>query len=134
MAYIKYKEITRYFNFRRELSREEIPKKVYSYIEANEEILIVYSTGNSIFCLTSLKLIIFDVRGIIELKETVHFFPFVSISSTAIEYVGSRVAILLSMDSGYQVRLNFVKMSEEEKRKIRSVYMDMVEAISRKRV
>ena len=36
------------------------------------------------------------------------------------------------MDSGYQVQLNFVKMAKEDQLKIRSVYMTMVDAVSKK--
>lgn len=134
MAYIKYKELTKYYNFSRELDLRELPRDVYAYIENGEEILIAYSTNNDMFLLTTFKLIIIDSGGFLSLKQRIHFFPFLSISSTAIEFANGRASIFLSMDSGYQVQLNFVKMTKEDQNKIRSVYMNMVESISKKRV
>lgn len=134
MAYIKYKELTKYYNFSKELDLKELPRDVYAYIENGEEILIAYSTNNDMFLLTTFKLIIIDVSGFLFQKQKIHFFPFLSISSTAIEFSEGRSSIFLSMDSGYQVQLNFVKMTKEEQNKIRSVYMNMVEIISKKRV
>lgn len=134
MAYIKYKELTKYYNFSKELDLNALPKYVYAYIESGEEILIAYSTHNDMFLLTTFKLIIIDVSGFFIEKQKIHFFPFISISSTAIEFSNGKASIFLSMDSGYQVQLNFVKMTKEEQNKIRSVYMNMIEVISKKRL
>lgn len=134
MAYIKYKELTKYYNFSKELDLRELPEETYAYIENGEDILIAYSTYNDMFLLTTNKIIIFDVSGVVEQRQKIHFFPFMSISSTAIEFTPGKSSIFLSMDSGYQVQLNFVKMTEEDQHKIRTVYMTMVEAISKKRV
>lgn len=134
MAYIKYKELTKYYNFSKELDINKLPNEVYAYIESDEQIKIAYSTYNDIFLLTNIKLIIIDVSGISEQVKKIHFFPFVSISSTAIEFSKGKFSIFLSMDSGYQVHLNFVKMTAEDQLKIRNVYMQMVETISKKRV
>lgn len=134
MAYIKYKELTKYYNFSNELEIKDIPEYVYSYIEDGEQILIAYSTYDDMFLLTNNKLIVIDTSGLIFKRQKVHFFPFVTISSTAIEFSRGKAAIHLSMDSGYQVRLNFVKLSREEQEKIKRVYMNMIKTISTKRV
>ncbi len=134
MAYIKYKEMTRYYNFSKELNLNELPKDVYAYIEKDEQILIAYSSGANVFLLTSSKIIIYDVTGFIVEKETVHFFPFITVSSTAIELRGTHSAILLTMESGYQVRLNFKITDKQEQERFRRIYMYMVDVISKKRV
>lgn len=134
MAYIKYKELTKYYNFSKELKLNELPEYVYSYIETGEEILIAYSTHNDIFLLTTYKLIIFDTDDLNKEKQRIHFFPHISVSSTAIEFNKNKSSIFLTMDSGYQVQLNFIKMTKEEQEKIRKVYMTMIEVISKKRI
>jgi len=134
MAYIKYKELTKYYNFSKEIENKDIPEYVYSYIEDEEQILIAYSTYNDMFLLTNNKLIVIDTYGVIVKKQKIHFFPFVRISSTAIEFSRGKASIHLSMDSGYQVRLNFVKLTKEEQEKIKRVYMRMIKTISTKRV
>ncbi len=131
MAYIKYKELTKYYNFSRELKLNEIPSHVYEYIESDEQILIAYSTYNDIFALTTKKIIVFDVSGIADQIEKIHFFPFNTISSTAIETIKGKSIIYLSMDSGYQVQLNFIKMTEEEQIEMKKAHMHLVSAICR---
>ena len=44
MAYIKYKEITKYFNFSRVLDKTKLPWYVYDYIFEEETILAAYKT------------------------------------------------------------------------------------------
>ncbi len=132
MAYIKYKELTQYFNFYKELNLDLLPTYVTDYFEEGEVPYIAYGTTRDKFVLTDRKIILFDVRGITGKCKRIHFFPFISISSTALEFKPNQVAILLSMDSGYQLRLNFVKMLAEDKTKIRSIYMHLIHCISEK--
>lgn len=133
MAYIKYKELTQYFNFYKELDIQKLPTYVTDYMEEGEEPYVAYGTTRDKFVLTNKKIILFDVRGLTGKVKRIHFFPIVSISSTALEFKPQQVAILLSMDSGYQLRLNFVKMLAQDKTKIRSVYMHLIHKISDKK-
>lgn len=132
MAYIKYKELTQYFNFYKEIDIKTLPNYVTDYFEDNEEPFVAYGTTRDKFVLTDRKIILFDVRGFLGKCKIIHFFPILSISSTALEFKPNRVAILLSMDSGYQLRLNFVNMLAQDKTKIRSVYMHLLHKISEK--
>ena len=133
MAYIKYKELTKYYHFSEELDVTKLPEYTYNFIEDNEALLLAYADGINMFIFTSRKLIVFEVNTLLN-KHKVHFFPYNHISSTAIETIPGRLAIYLSMDSGYQVRLNFVKLTKEEQEKIKRVYMRMIKTISTKRV
>lgn len=133
MAYIKYKELTQYFNFYKELDIQKLPAYVTDYLEDGETPYVAYGTVRDKFVLTNRKIILFDVRGFTGKCKRIHFFPLVSISSTALEFKSQQVAILLSMDSGYQLRLNFVKMLAQDKTKIRSVYMHLIHRISEKK-
>lgn len=131
MAYIKYKELTQYFNFYQELDIHTLPNYVQEYINEKETMLVAYATTCDKFVLTDQKIILFDVRGMFRNTKRIHFFPFCSISSTALEFKKNKVAILLSMDSGYQLRINFVKMHTSDKNKIKTFYMTMVNNISK---
>lgn len=133
MAYIKYKELTQYFNFYKELEIDKLPTYVTDYLENGEIPFVAYGTFRDKFVLTDRKIILFDVRGIFGKCKRIHFFPLLSISSTALEFNSNKVAILISMDSGYQLRLNFVKMLAKDKTKIRSVYMNLIHRISEKK-
>lgn len=131
MAYIKYKELTKYYNFSKKIELNELPQKAYTYIESDEQILIAYSTYNDLFLLTTNKIIVFDVSGVIEGIEKIHFFPFKTTSSTAIEFTKGKCSIYLSMDSGYQVQLNFVKLTEKEQEEIKVAHARLVSTISK---
>lgn len=132
MAYIKYKELTQYFNFYKELDINALPNYVTDYLEEGEVPFVAYGTMRDKFVLTNKKIVLFDVRGIFGKCKRIHFFPLLSISSTALEFKTNQVAILLSMDSGYQLRLNFIKMLAQDKTKLRSVYMHLIHRISEK--
>lgn len=130
MAYIKYKELTKYYHFSEELDVTKLPDYTYNFIEENEMLLLAYADGVNMFILTSRKMIIFEVNTIIN-KHKVHFFPYNHISSTAIETIPGRLAIYLSMDSGYQLRFYFVKLTKEKETRIISNYNKMLGLISR---
>lgn len=131
MAYIKFKELTHYFNFDRKIKSSELPPYVYHYVSDGEEILIAYATKRDKCLFTERKIVLFDRKDILGGKKKIHFFPYKNISSTAIVFKHSSVSILLTMDSGYQVNLNYVKMSDKDKTEIRKVYYQMVEKIEK---
>lgn len=133
MAYIKYKELTQYFNFYKELDIENLPSYVTDYIGNDEKILIGYGTMRDKFILTSNKIILFDVRGIFGKNKRIHFFPIGSISSCAIDYKTNGLSLLLSLDSGYQLRLNFTNMDGQNKTKMRVFFTEIVNKISYKK-
>lgn len=130
MAYVKYKELTQYFNFYEKLDLDNLPNYVTDYIKEGEVITAGYRTQRDKCVFTDRKLILFDVRGIMGKIKRIHFFPYKSISSSTIEYHGSKVSIRLSMDSGYQVRINFVNLTAEGKSEIRKVYFQMIDKLN----
>jgi len=131
MAYIKYKELTQYFNFHEELDVNNLPEYVKDYMTSSERAIFAYATHNDKFVLTDRKILIFDVKDFTD-NKTIHIFPFNSISSSAVEFKKKRCAILVSMDSGYQLRLNFVQMLPQDKTKFRKMYMVLVNHICSK--
>ncbi len=132
MAYLKYKELAQYFNFFDKLDIKHLPKYVTDYMEDDEIIYAAYATYRDKCVFTDKKILLLDQKGIFGKKKKIHIFPYCSISSSAIEYNGTKTAILLSMDSGYQLRLNFVKMSAENKTELRKIYFKLIENIENK--
>lgn len=131
MAYIKYKELAHYFNFYKQLDTATLPKYVTDYLGKDEKINAVYSTFRDKCLFSDRKIVLFDRRGglfgIFENK--IHMFPYKNISSSAIVYKRNSVTLLFTMNSGYQLKLNFVKMKPEDKSYIRQVYTKMIENI-----
>ena len=129
MAYIKFKELTHYFNFDRKIEVKDLPDYTHHYVSKGEEILIAYATRRDKCLFTNRKIILFDRKDVLGGKKKIHFFPYKHISSTAIVFKRDSVNILLTMDSSYQVNLSYVKMSAADKTEIRKVYYQMVEKI-----
>ena len=133
MAYLKYKELAQYFNFFDKLDIKHLPQYVIDYIEDDEKIYAAYATYRDKCVFTDKKILLLNQKGITGKKKKIHIFPYCSISSSAIEYNGGKTAILLSMDSGYQLRLNFVKMGPEDKSELRKIYFKLIENIENKK-
>ena len=126
MAYIKYKELTKYFNFNKELDVKELPQYVLDYVDNDETVWAAYKTSRDKSVFTNKRMILFDVVPFTGRKR-IHILPYKSISTSAIEYDINRVAILVSFDSGYQLRLNFVGMNGQNKTNIRKLYSKIME-------
>ncbi|MEG0266825.1 MAG: PH domain-containing protein [Bacilli bacterium] len=131
MAYIKYKELTQYFNFYKDLTVKELPDYVWDYIGKSEDVIAAYSTLRDKAVFTTKEIIIFDQRGMFGKSKKIMFFPYNSISSNSIEYKEDKTILLFVFDSGYQMRLNFIKMSAERKTEIRKLFFQIKEKCSK---
>jgi hypothetical protein len=121
MAYIKYKELTKYFNFNAQIDAKELPTYVTDYMKNNEKAIQAYKTSRDKGVFTNERMILFDVNPLDGSKK-IHIIPYSSISSGAILFKHSSGAILLSFDSGYQLKLNFVRLNAEGKTELRKLF------------
>jgi hypothetical protein len=121
MAYIKYKELTKYFNFNAQIDAKELPTYVTDYMKNNEKVIQAYKTSRDKGVFTNERMILFDVNPLDGSKK-IHIIPYSSISSGAILFKHSSGAILLSFDSGYQLKLNFVRLNAEGKTELRKLF------------
>ena len=126
MAYIKYKELTKYFNFNKEIEKTTLPTYVTDYLKNGETIFKAYKTARDKGIFTDERMILFDVNPIWNNKK-IHIIPYSSISSGAILFNLTSGSILLSFDSGYQLKLNFVHMNPKEKTELRKLFTYMLE-------
>ena len=123
MAYTKFKELTRYFNFNEEMNPNHLPKYVIDYLDENEEIYAAYKTKRDKAVFTSDRMILFDN---LLFQKTVHMIPYKAIATSAIVYGKNKVSILLSLYNSYPVRLNFVKLDSRGKTRLRLLYTHIV--------
>ena len=128
MAYVKYKELTKYFNFNKEISSEELPHYVLDYLDPNETIFKAYKTSRDKGIFTDERMILFDVSPLSSSKK-VHILPYSSISSGALVFNYSSGSILLSFDSGYQLKLNFIHLDAKAKTELRRLFSYIFEKI-----
>lgn len=127
MAYIKFKELSKYFDFKEEiLSLEELPDYAKEYVEEEEKILLAYKNSKDYMVFTNKKMVLFDRDTMAVYYKKIHIIPYMSISTSAINFKPGKVEILLSLDSGYQMHINFLDMNHDKKDHIKQVFKIMM--------
>jgi hypothetical protein len=121
MAYIKYKELTKYFNFNKELDVKELPTYVTDYFKKGETAVQAYKTSRDKGAFTNERMILFDVNPLDGSKK-IHIIPYSSISSGAIRFRHNSASILFSFESGYQMELKFVHLDAKAKTELRMLF------------
>ncbi len=127
MAYVKFKELTHYFNFYKEIAVKELPEFINQYISNNEKVLKAYGTKRDKCIFTSNKIILFDVKGFLGNTKKIHLFHYSSICTSAIVFKESYIFLLFTFNSGYQLRLNYIKLSPQDKKEFRELYVTITE-------
>jgi len=128
MAYIKFKELTKYFDLSKEVKEDDLPEYAKEYVDENEKIIISYKNSKDYAVFTDKRMILFDRDTLAVYYKKIHMIPYVSISTSAINFKPGKVELLLSLDSGYQIHLNFVDMNHNKKENIKIVYKTMMRA------
>lgn len=129
MAYMKFKELTKYFDFKEEiLDIRLLPEYAKEYVEDNEQIILAYKNSKDFALFTDKKMLLFD-RDVLGMHyKKVHVVPYKSISSGAINYLVGKVEMLFSLDSGYQMHINFVGMNHDKKENLKKVFKIMMKS------
>ena len=116
MAYIKFKELSKYFDFKREISEDDLPDYTKEYVSSKESIIGSYKNSKDYAVFTDKKMILFDRDALRFTYKKIHIFPYSSISSSAINFKHGKVELLFSFDSGYQLHINFIEMNHLKKK------------------
>ena len=127
MAYIKFKELSKYFDFKEEIATDKLPDYAMEYVSSKETILGSYKNSKDYAVFTDKKMILFDRDTLAVYYKKIHIFPYMSISSSAINFKPGKVELLFSFDSGYQLHINFIEMNHNKKEKLKSIYKIMME-------
>ena len=67
MAYARFKELTKYFDFKEEIEIDKLPEYTKEYVSSGEKILLGYKTARDHAVFTDKTMILFDRN--IELVE-----------------------------------------------------------------
>ena len=127
MAYIKFKELSKYFDFKEEIATDKLPDYAKEYVSSKETILGSYKNSKDYAVFTDKKMILFDRDTLAVYYKKIHIFPYTSIFSSAINFKPGKVELLFSFDSGYQLHINFIEMNHNKKEKLKSIYKIMME-------
>lgn len=126
MAYIKFKELTKYFDFRLEVDTKNLPEYTIEYLNANEDVLLAYKNSRDYAIFTGERMILFDRDALGLYYKKIHIIPYNRISTCAINFKPGKVELLCSLDSGYQMHLNFIDMNHDKKEKIKEIFKIMM--------
>ena len=126
MAYIKFKELTKYFDFRLEVDTKNLPEYTIEYLNANEDVLLAYKNSRDYALFTGERMILFDRDALGLYYKQIHIIPYNRISTCAINFKPGKVELLCSLDSGYQMHLNFIDMNHDKKEKIKEIFKIMM--------
>ncbi len=121
MAFIKFKELTQYFYFFKEIHSDNIPLYIKDYINEDETILRVYKTHRDHGVFTTKKIVLFDQRGTGNVKE-ITCIPYKSISTMSIKFRTKSTDLFINLNSGYPLRLKFIKLLPQDKKNLRILY------------
>ena len=131
MAYIKYKEITKYFNFSNALDKKKLPKYVRDYVFADEKILVAYKTRTDHGIFTTKKIVLFDNYSLFGIKKQIYAIPYTEISTCSVIFHPKSAELSLFLESGYPVRIKFIKMDDIDKLRLRILYSALLKIISK---
>lgn len=126
MAYIKFKELSKYFDFKEESGIDKLPDYVKEYVSDKETIIGSYKNSKDYAIFTDKKMLLFDRDTLAVYYKKIHTFPYTSISSSAINFKPGKVELLFSFDSGYQLHINFVDMNHDKKERLKMIYKTMM--------
>lgn len=118
MGYMKYKAITKEFDFSGIIDKKNLPAYVKQYIR-EELILVAYKTSRDHGVFTDKKIILFDNYG---KRKQIYTIPYKSISTLSIIFDEKEAFLDLYLDSGYPVNLRFVNTTGEDKLRLRILY------------
>ncbi len=122
MAYIKFKELTKYFDFKTEIEEEDLPGYAKEYVLENEKIILSYKNSKDYAVFTNKRMILFDRDPMAMYYKKIHIFPYKSISSHVVNFKPGKVELLFTFDSGYQLHMNFIEMNHDKKENIKVVF------------
>lgn len=129
MAYIKFKELSKYFDFKEEVEEKDLPDYTKEYVSDKEHILLGYKNSKDYIVFTDKKIVLFDRDPMAVYYKKIHTIPYKSISTSAINFKPGKVELLFSFDSGYQLHINFIEMNHNKKENIKKIYNIMMGSI-----
>ncbi len=129
MAYIRYKAVTRDFNFSNSIELENIPTYGKDYVYDNETILAAYKVGRDISIITDKKIMLFDNSIKLKNKKEVTTVPYTAVTAHSIMFHSNSSEIYLLLSTGNPLLLKFVNMDETDKYKLRLLYNAMSSCI-----
>ncbi len=131
MGYIKYRAVTKKFDFSNVLDKKNLPAYVKQYVHQDEQILSAYKTSRDHGIFTDYKIILFDNY---QKRKQIYTIPYESISTLSIIFDEQWAELSLFLDSGYPVELKFIDLKAEDKLRLRLLYTCMSRLVNHQKL
>lgn len=125
MAYIRYKEVAKHFNFTKALDIESIPSYVKDYVYDDEILLAVYKVGKDHGIITDKKIVLFDNKA----RKEITTVPYKSITAHSVIFHSFSAEIYLLLETRNTILLKFADMEDVDKLRLRLLYNAMSASI-----
>lgn len=122
MTYIKYKEITKFFDFSLFVSKHDLPAYVLDYIYEDEHVLAAYKTSRDYGVFTEKKMILFDNAISINPYKEIFTISYKKLTTCSILFRPSKAELKFDLESGFPLRVKFTNMSRIDKVRLRLLY------------
>ena len=134
MAYIKYKELTKFFNFSKYIGADSLPRYVKDYVYDEEKVLVAYKTFRDHGIFTTEKMVLFDNRLSFRPFKEIYTIPYNNVSALSIKYKSKNVDLHFDLESGHQLLIKFVNMDERDKIRMRLLYSYICRYINKQKI
>ncbi len=134
MAYIKYKELTKFFNFSKHIQTADLPYYIYDYVFDDEKVLVSYKTFRDHGVFTTEKIVLFDNRLSFRPFKEIYTIPYHNVSALYIRYKSKSVDLHFDLESGHQVQLKFVNVNRYDKARLRLLYSYICRYINKQKI
>ena len=122
MFYVKYKELTKQFNFSNALNREDLPGYIKHYILDDEQVLVVYKTERDHGVYTEKKIVLFDSFRKSGGQKQICTIPYNSIATITVTFSQDCADLNMVLQCGVPVHLHFNATEAEDKVRLRLLY------------
>ena len=129
MAYVRYKEVTKHFNFTKEVEVKDLPSYILDYVYDDETLLAGYKVGRDHGIITTKKIVLFDNSISLKPKKEITVIPYKSVTAHSVVFYATSAKIYLLLESGYPLLLKVSNMTAEDKVRLRLLYNAMSAAI-----
>ncbi|MDE6284228.1 MAG: PH domain-containing protein [Bacilli bacterium] len=129
MAYIRYKEVAKNFNFTKALDLDSIPSYIKDYVYDDEILLAVYKVGKDHGIITDKKLVLFDNSLSFGTKKEITIIPYRCVTAHSVIFHPTSAEIYLLLETSNPLLLKFVDMNDSDKFRLRLLYNVMSASI-----
>lgn len=110
MAFIKFKPIASSFNFSLTIHGDDIDEEIKSYIDTNDEkIIMAFRAKRDLGIFTDKRIILVNKKGFVGFRKSIYAIEYSSIASYVLNINMFSSSIDVITNSGHELKIKFLK-------------------------